>query len=64
MRGPIRNGVEYALARFVLASLRFTPVPVAHALARLFRQTLRDHLLVSVKRAVEENQTRPAQPCS
>jgi KDO2-lipid IV(A) lauroyltransferase len=34
MRGPIRNGLEYALARFVLASLRFTPLPVAHALAR------------------------------
>src|SRR5258708_19000077 len=35
-RGPVRNEIEYAAARIVLASLAWTPWPVAFPLSRFY----------------------------
>lgn len=53
-RSPLRNWTEYGLALAVLASLRWTPLPIAHRLARLYTGLL-DRALPRLRRAALAN---------
>ena len=50
----IRDFLEYALARFAIATLRFTPLPVAHWLARCYTRLL-DLALPRLRRVAYRN---------
>ena len=53
-RSPVRNAVEYCLAAAVLKSLQYSPLPVAHALARVYTRLL-DRVIPRLRRVAERN---------
>jgi KDO2-lipid IV(A) lauroyltransferase len=53
-RSSIRNGVEYGAALFVLKSLEWTPLAVAHGLARFYARLL-DMAIPRLRRVAHRN---------
>src|SRR5579862_7209211 len=53
-RSPVRNAVEYAAAVCALKSLEWSPLPLAHWLARRYAGLL-DRLIPRLRRAAERN---------
>jgi len=53
-RSAIRNGAEYAAGRLALATLEFTPLPLAHRLARAYTWLL-DRALPKLRRVAYRN---------
>ncbi len=53
-RSAFRNQIEYALALFVIKSLEWTPLPVAHALSRGYARLL-DLAIPRLRRTAERN---------
>jgi len=53
-RSAIRNGVEYCIAAAALTSLRYAPLPVAHALARCYTRVL-DRAIPRLRRVARRN---------
>jgi Kdo2-lipid IVA lauroyltransferase/acyltransferase len=53
-RSALRNAAEYCLAVLVLKSLEYTPLPVAHALARVYARVL-DRAIPRLRRVARRN---------
>jgi KDO2-lipid IV(A) lauroyltransferase len=53
-RSTVRNAVEYCLAAAALKSLQYSPLPLAHALARAYSRLL-DRFVPRLRRVAERN---------
>lgn len=51
---PVRNAVEYCLAAAALKSLQYSPLPVAHRLARVYARVL-DRFVPRLRQVAERN---------